>query len=645
MATTLFEAGTAENAPSLHEAFRRVYYHLYSNSNASRAERLFDDIAKLLLVKVLAETDGVAADLARFLDGSSSADDAIMPALRHHYPDTFREGDCFAVQDDALRLALLELESVAISRSPSAALGEAFQALVGPRLRGDKGQFFTPRELVRCMVRVASPQPDDKIVDPAAGTGGFLAEAHAYRVEKHPRKRKFAPLVGIEKDQDIQRLGSAMLLAVSKGVGSIHQGNSLDICRILSERTEIGDADIVLTNPPFGARIGVKERDILAQYDMGHNWSFSPSTNAWVRQNSLRGAQDPQILFLELCLKLLKPSGLLGIVLPEGVFGNRKSGYIWDFVRSCASIEAMIDCPRTTFQPGTDTKTNVVFIRKFANDGINPESNGIAIAVAKSCGHDRRGRHFTSFGEAVSNDFNLIESPNAQGANGVWSWTNPSDRFYLVPRYHHGQIKNPAVGLAKELGGEVTTLGEMVRRGYLRVRKGHEVGAEAYGSGDVPFVRTSDIHNWEVSLNPTNGISEEHYGRFATTQNLRSHDILLVVDGRYKIGRTAILHNGQTKCVVQSHFRILTVRDKSPIDAFELLYLLSRSELLSEMRNLVFIQSTLGSIGKRLEELLIPLPHRTAQWRRAVEEFRSALETRARSLETLRAFDQPIPEL
>ena len=120
----------------------------------------------------------------------------------------------------------------------------------------------------------------------------------------------------------------------------------------------------------------------LRHFELGHAWAFAASDDQWIQQRSLRSSQDPQLLFLELCFMLLKPGGLLGIVLPEGVFGNRKAGYVWDYVREHGTIEAMIDCPRTTFQPGTDTKTNVVFIRTFGKKRES-RSEPVRIAIAQ----------------------------------------------------------------------------------------------------------------------------------------------------------------------------------------------------------------------------------------------------------------------
>jgi type I restriction enzyme M protein len=172
------------------EAFRKLDFHLYSISEASRSERLFEEIVKLLLVKILIDEDDHSKITAPFFAGDKTANDALLPALCKRFPKLINENDSFTLGDKSIRQGLEDLAEIRLSDAPAAILGEAFQSLIGPRMRGDKGQFFTPRALVRAMVKIAKPKPGDKIVDPAAGTGGFLVEAHSYRTEHYRESKK-----------------------------------------------------------------------------------------------------------------------------------------------------------------------------------------------------------------------------------------------------------------------------------------------------------------------------------------------------------------------------------------------------------------------------------------------------------------------
>jgi type I restriction enzyme M protein len=349
---------------------------------------------------------------------------------------------------------------------------------------------------------------------------------------------------------------------------------------------------------------------------------------------AVSSTQDPQILFLEMCVRKLKPGGRLGIVLPEGVFGNRRTGYIWNWIRSQGRITSLLDCPRTTFQPGTDTKTNVLFFEKGAES-----TDHVRIAVALTCGHDRRGRARTQDGRPYPDDFTAL----AKSGKG-WNKVRLRDPSYLVPRYYiDRELSREEQSLTE--GASFLSLGELRERKVLTIRKGHEVGSHAYGTGDIPFVRTSDVNNFEIAVDPTKSVSETVYEEYAPQQKLRPGDVLMVVDGRYRIGATALLTASNARCIVQSHFRILSITDDRALDPYELLFALNLPSVKMQLRNLVFVQSTLGTLGNRLLELEIPVLHGDGPWKDRVASFTDLLRKRDESLAVLKRMTAPEYEL
>lgn len=628
-------------------AFKKLYYHLYANSAASRAERIISDLSKIMISK-LASDRGLEHIVMSYIKGYGSANEVLLPALRQVYPQFYDESDTFTIGDAAIRSSLAILSSVDLADAPSYVIGEAFQALIGPRLRGEKGQFFTPRTVVKAMVEIVAPQPTDKVVDPACGTGGFLAETYSYWEKQgyQPNGYDTKRLIGIDKDRDLTGLTTAMLEIVAPDQYLVLNADSLDLTALRNSGhgEDIFDASVVLTNPPFGSKIKVSRGSILRQFELGYQWTYSKSEQKWRQTTKLRKSQDPQLLFLELCLKLLKPGGILGIILPEGVFGNRQTGYVWEFLREQGEVTALIDCPRTTFQPGTDTKTNILFFKKTLIREAKALPK-VSIAVALACGHDRRGRASKEDGSQYPDDFPQIAQEWNQGGDKFWSNCEISQPHYWVPRYYDGSVKKQLQKEAARLKAQLMTFGELQKAGYLRIRKGNEVGAEAYGTGNIPFIRTSDLSNWEISIDPTKSVSERFYQKFAKRQQLKVNDILLVLDGRYRIGRTAILHEANVKSVVQSHILIITVTKKAPFNAYQLLYLLNRGVVLAQMRNLTFIQSTLASLGKRIEKLQLPIPTPSDDWLESTRKFESLLKQRAQVLWQLQAFQSREPEL
>jgi type I restriction enzyme M protein len=638
--------------------FKRVYFHLYSNSNASRAEVLLADLSLLLLVKLVAERAGASALVTSFVSGRGEANEVLLPLLRRAYPRLVDASDRFRVDDASLRHALAEIEGVRLAESAAHVLGEAFQALIGPRIRGDKGQFFTPRSLVRAMVTIVAPQPGESILDPACGTGGFLYEALAHLEGKGGEPLH---LHGADKDRDLARFAAA-LLAYRSPTSVVANVNSLRLAEWPD--ASVGDGyDVVLTNPPFGARIPIREEAVLSAYELARQWRFDEGRQRWVPTGSRVSSQDPQVLFLELCIRKLRPGGRMAIVLPEGLFGNRKEAHVWDFVRSQGEIVGLLDCPRTTFQPGTDTKTNVLFFRK----GRADEGAATAVAVALSCGHDRRGRTQRSDGSPYPDDlaelsqgFTLIPgrrpgvrrdepgyppSPPPRAEAPRWRWVQVANPYYLVPRYYVEETPTSASEARVVAGARWASLGELVEAGLLEIRKGHEVGSEAYGTGDVPFVRTSDVANFEVSADPTKSVSEEIYEQYAPQQRLGAGSILMVADGRYRIGATAILTRRSARCVAQSHLRILDTRSPEELDPHALLFSLNLPSVRRRIRDLVFVQSTLGTLGSRIFELRIPLLQGSGAWADTVARFREALQRRDALLGALDEMVEPEIEL
>lgn len=609
------------------EAFRGLYYHLYANGQSSRAERIVEDMTLALLVKLAAERAGRAHVWQSVLDG---ADPAVLLELAHHeFPGAISPEESFHNDDAVIRDALHALSDISLDAAPAHVVGDAFQAVLGPRIRGEKGQFFTPHTLVRAMVTMLDPADGERVLDPSAGSGGFLVEAVAHAA----RQRARIAVVGADKDFDLYRLMTALLAVVAGDDGRAFHRNSLDRAAWVDADGQPEQFDVIATNPPFGARIGITDPDILRQYDFGHVWTRD-ADGIWSPTDQVDKSRDPQILFLELSVHLLRPGGRMGIVLPEGVFGNLGSGFVWTWLRRHGSIDALLDCPRTTFQPGTDTKTNVLFFTKGAPAATS------WIAAALHCGHDRRGKSVSADGTALPDDFAALAAAYPHRADGrtAWSAVDLTGHTYLVPRYFERPAPRSADEQALLDGAEWVTLGQLRERGLIRVRKGREPGSAAYGTGDIPFIRTSDLSNFEVSTDPTKSVSEAVYDEHRAAIDLRAGDVLIVVDGRYRIGTAAMITERNVRSLVQSHLRVISVAPDTPdLDPFSLLFALTLPSVRLRIRDLVFVQSTLGTLGKRLFELEIPLLGGDGPWTPRVREFARVISARDRLLAELEA--------
>ncbi len=155
--------------------------------------------------------------------------------------------------------------------------------------------------------------------------------------------------------------------------------------------------DVIVTNPPFGSDIPIKDTHILEQFEIGHIWRKSGDAG-WEMSDTLQTSVPPEQLFIERCLQFLKPNGRLAIVLPDSILGNPGLGHIRQWLLAKTRIIASVDLHTDTFQPRNGTQTSVLILQKKTQEEINEERYArrivpynIFMAMVERVGHDRRG--------------------------------------------------------------------------------------------------------------------------------------------------------------------------------------------------------------------------------------------------------------
>ena len=208
----------------------------------------------------------------------------------------------------------------------------------------------------------------------------------------------------------------------------------------------------------------------------------------------------------------------------------------------------------------------------------------------------------------------------------VWKNTGEIVNRIYIPKYYDPTIEPDLTSLNPT--HSLTTLGELVAQGHFSVSTGNEIGKMLYGTGDIPFVRTSDISNWEIKTVPKQGVSEEVYRKYASKQDVRADDILLVRDGTYLIGTNCLVSFLDNKFVYQSHILKIRVEASSPVPP-QLLFLALNSGIVQrQIRNKQFTADTIDTMGDRYKEVVIAIPRSKARQRVLVEETKQALSTR-----------------
>lgn len=170
------------------------------------------------------------------------------------------------------------------------------------------------------------------------------------------------------------------------------------------------------------------------------------------------------------------------------------------------------------------------------------------------------------------------------------------------------------------------SLGELVNEGAISWETGIEIGKMAYGTGPVPFIRTSDISNWELKGDPKQSVSEEIYE--ANKQDVRAEDVLVVRDGTYLVGTSCILTEHDTRILYCGGIYKLRVEQCSTLDPYLLLALLNTPIVRRQMRAKQFTRDIIDTLGKRLFEVVLPVPKASETRRRVADETRRLIGTR-----------------
>jgi type I restriction enzyme M protein len=289
---------------------------------------------------------------------------------------------------------------------------------------------------------------------------------------------------------------------------------------------------------------------------------------------------------------------------------------------------------KTSGKGGTHTKVCVMVIRKT----IDPQSKAIFMGDAKWCGHDSRGNptlRKNNDGETVLLDdvpvikeryHSLLAGGRKQDHLGFWLKRSEVQNNIFVPKYYNPEIAGRLDLL--EATHNVKSVRELVDEGILTVETGVEVGKMAYGTGKIPFIRISDISNWEIKADFKHGVSDAIYDEWSSKLDVIAGDILMVKDGTYLVGTTAIVTESDLPMLFQSHLYRIRSLDHSVVDPFVLLAVLNTSIVKAQIRAKQFTQDIIDTLGRRLLELKLPLPKEKKLREKVANETRKLIETR-----------------
>ena len=403
---------------NLKATFKAIRNFLAANAiGATRDEVLAQQLINLIFCKIFDERFTAPKSTVRFRVGLKESNtevrqrvEKLFSDVKAKYKEVFTKEDTINLDDNSIAYIVGELQNYCLVDAERDVLADAFETFIDHALKGGQGQFFTPRNVVKMMVEILDPDDSDVIIDPACGSGGFIIESLRYiwnKIVTRYEEMGWAPTAileekidvankcirGIDKDYFLSKIAKSYMAIMGDGKSGIFCEDSLERPENWNDNTkqkvDMGKFSVVLTNPPFGSKIPVTGEDKLKQFELAHKWKNKKGTNEW-EKGKLAEKEAPQILFIERCYQLLKNGGRMAIVLPDGVFGNNKLGYIRKFIMNRFRLVAIIDIPIETFMPNTGTKTSILVVQKYKKEDI-PEDYPVFMCVAETCGHDRRG--------------------------------------------------------------------------------------------------------------------------------------------------------------------------------------------------------------------------------------------------------------
>lgn len=429
--------------------FTKLYDEMESSGDRENIERDFKkeknkdpNISdRELLIKLVSENEQNINEY-RKLEFRSRGDahhtkemiNTLFSKAKNKWPGIFELGEPLRISDENhLQICVGFLQNVKLFNSNLQVIDEAFEYLVNKSAKGEKGQYFTPRNVIDMCVYMINPKPFEYMIDTAAGSCGFTVHTlfNVWKKLVNQGKAQFAnfsnqkltadqkefveKVFGIDFDEKSVRVARTLNMIAGDGKTNVLHLNTLDYTRwheklkdiswrqtysagfdrmtaLLRQSKEYISAkeedkgiflkefnfDIVMANPPFAGDI--KDSRLISNYDIAFN--KGKKVNKISRD----------VLFIERNLDFLKPGGRMAIVLPQGRFNNTSDERIRNFIMERARLLAVVGLDGNTFKPHTGTKTSVLFIQKWDKD-INPKIDDypIFMAVSENSGKDNSG--------------------------------------------------------------------------------------------------------------------------------------------------------------------------------------------------------------------------------------------------------------
>lgn len=427
---------------TLVRTFRRCHDYLYGNEG--RKKDAFWELLNIIFCKIYDEKRRilcaernesyhrkfwVGVDEEQTEEGQRNVAARIKNIFDHLkedplFSEIFNGNEQISISDRGLTHIAAEIAKYSFLDASVDVKGAAYETIVSNTLKQSAGQFFTPRNIIKCMVQMLDPDENTRVLDPACGSGGFIVmvldhvrrkitrqlypdyseamiDAACNSDEVNERVKEYAEknIFGFDFDPDLRKAARMNMVMSGDGHANIFNINSLEypngqlpdvakvgpavarslgsnevLDKLYDRDNALGKFDMIFTNPPFGTKVEV-DPEIASHYALD--------------------SKAPEVLFIEQCYNFLKPGGRMAIVLPDGILGNpnMEGTRLWILERF--RLIASVDLPVEAFLPQVGVQASLLFLQKKSPTerivDIKGEDYPVFMAIAETVGKDRRG--------------------------------------------------------------------------------------------------------------------------------------------------------------------------------------------------------------------------------------------------------------
>jgi type I restriction enzyme M protein len=423
----LYQKKDLKPATELKTVFETIHNHIYANEGLLK-EKVFNEMLKLIFVKMADEkalaqkcefriTDKELYELEEGKEnGFINRIFDLFERVKSQYPDVFDPNERLNLKPLTIAFVVSQFQKYSLINTNADVKGTAFQTFVHAHQRGERGEFFTPHPIVDLCVNMLDPKDNEKFIDPACGSGGFLVAGMNYIREKFIKERPelkdkatdflkeyaHAYISGIDINPDLAKVAKMHMVLYDDGHSGIFCANSLldfnELVRISEKagvsralRPRPGNFKVLMTNPPFGSKGKVTDKRILQNFQLGYKWK-KEKDEKWTKTNKILDGQIPEILFIERSLVFLDEAARMAIVLPNGTLNNSSLEYVREFIKQNSRILAVVSLPVGTFMSaGANPQPSVLFLQKLSREQVeelNKKDYPIFMAIAEKIGYD-----------------------------------------------------------------------------------------------------------------------------------------------------------------------------------------------------------------------------------------------------------------